>query len=201
MTSSISPALRSDARANHIRLLEAATAVFAEQGIDVDVKAVAERAGLAVGTIYRHFPGKDELIAAVMDEATREFAEAIAAGMAEPDPLAALELVLRGGVAVIGRYGEVVSAVLEGRVGDARTAAERAARRAETAAQITTLVRRAVEAGALRTDLPPELMTAVLRAAFVPWVLVELRRSLPAEAIAHGFFEVFLNGARNSNSG
>lgn len=54
--------LRSDARANRRRVLDAAAAVFAARGIDAPVEEIAQLAGLGVGTLYRRFPSKESLI-------------------------------------------------------------------------------------------------------------------------------------------
>lgn len=56
---------RADARQNLDALLEAAKAEFALAGVDAPVRAIAERAGVGVGTLYRHFPLRSDLIAAV----------------------------------------------------------------------------------------------------------------------------------------
>jgi AcrR family transcriptional regulator len=56
---------RADARRNLDALLEAALAVFAEAGVDAPVRMIAERAGVGVGTVYRHFPQRSDLIVAV----------------------------------------------------------------------------------------------------------------------------------------
>ncbi|MDO8143808.1 MULTISPECIES: TetR/AcrR family transcriptional regulator [unclassified Isoptericola] len=56
---------RSDARRNEQALLEAAARVFAESGIDAPVRLIAAEAGVGMGTIYRHFPSRAELVAAV----------------------------------------------------------------------------------------------------------------------------------------
>lgn len=56
---------RADARQNVAALLQAAKAVFAEAGVDAPVRAIAERAGVGVGTLYRHFPLRSDLISAV----------------------------------------------------------------------------------------------------------------------------------------
>lgn len=56
---------RADARRNEESLLEAAAAAFVESGIHVPVRAVAARAGVGVGTIYRHFPTRADLVVAV----------------------------------------------------------------------------------------------------------------------------------------
>jgi AcrR family transcriptional regulator len=60
--------LRADARRNREKVLAAARAVFADQGVDAQMDDVARRADVGVGTVYRHFPTKDALLAALSDE-------------------------------------------------------------------------------------------------------------------------------------
>ncbi|MEJ0042830.1 MAG: helix-turn-helix domain-containing protein [Rhizomicrobium sp.] len=57
--------VRADARRNTDALLEAALAVFATSGVDAPVREIAVRAGVGVGTVYRHFPLRADLVAAV----------------------------------------------------------------------------------------------------------------------------------------
>jgi AcrR family transcriptional regulator len=59
------PPKRADARRNEQRLLDAAAAVFANAGVDAPVRDIAAAAGVGMGTIYRHFPTRAELIIAV----------------------------------------------------------------------------------------------------------------------------------------
>lgn len=59
------PRMRADARQNVDALVLAAKAVFAESGVDAPVRSIAERAGVGVGTLYRHFPLRSDLISAV----------------------------------------------------------------------------------------------------------------------------------------
>jgi len=56
---------RADARQNRARLISAATAAFAEKGADAPLEDIARRAGVGIGTLYRHFPGRLDLQAAV----------------------------------------------------------------------------------------------------------------------------------------
>lgn len=60
--------LRADARRNREKVLTAARAVFAEQGVDAQMDDVARHADVGVGTVYRHFPTKDALLNALSDE-------------------------------------------------------------------------------------------------------------------------------------
>jgi len=59
------PRLRADARRNHHQIIATAREVFVESGLDVPMEAIARRAGVGVGTLYRRFPDRGELIAAV----------------------------------------------------------------------------------------------------------------------------------------
>jgi AcrR family transcriptional regulator len=72
----VSPRKRSDARRNEETLLDAAAAAFAASGVDVPVRDIAARAGVGVGTIYRHFPTRADLIVAVYRHQVEACAEA-----------------------------------------------------------------------------------------------------------------------------
>ncbi|HVV20388.1 MAG TPA: helix-turn-helix domain-containing protein, partial [Pseudonocardiaceae bacterium] len=58
--------LRADAQRNRARILNAAESVFAELGASASTEEVAARAGVAIGTVFRHFPTKRDLLAAIM---------------------------------------------------------------------------------------------------------------------------------------
>ncbi|GLP76043.1 TetR family transcriptional regulator [Mycobacterium antarcticum] len=66
--------LRSDARSNRDQILAAAEIVFREQGVDVPMKMIADRAGVGVGTLYRRFPNRTALIGAAGHEYLRGLA-------------------------------------------------------------------------------------------------------------------------------
>jgi AcrR family transcriptional regulator len=70
------PRKRSDARRNEATLLDAAAAAFVESGVNVPVRQIAARAGVGVGTIYRHFPTRADLIVAVYRHQVEACAEA-----------------------------------------------------------------------------------------------------------------------------
>src|SRR3954451_7771001 len=59
---------RADAVRNRASVLEAAKAAFAEEGLDADMASIAQRAGVGVGTVYRHFPTKEALLGALMSD-------------------------------------------------------------------------------------------------------------------------------------
>ncbi|WP_372492235.1 TetR/AcrR family transcriptional regulator [Micromonospora cabrerizensis] len=85
------PRKRADARRNEKALLDAAAAAFVTSGVDVPVRDIAVRAGVGVGTIYRHFPSRADLIVAVYRHQIEACAEAGPALLADSDtPHAAL---------------------------------------------------------------------------------------------------------------
>ncbi|WP_374250876.1 TetR/AcrR family transcriptional regulator [Micromonospora sp. R77] len=85
------PRKRADARRNEKALLDAAAAAFVTSGVDVPVRDIAARAGVGVGTIYRHFPTRADLIVAVYRHQIEACAEAGPALLADSDtPHAAL---------------------------------------------------------------------------------------------------------------
>jgi AcrR family transcriptional regulator len=71
----ITVSTRSDARRNRERLVSSARELFAQKGIEVSVEEITQHAGVGMGTLYRHFPTKDELIDAVLEDAFAEIVE------------------------------------------------------------------------------------------------------------------------------
>ena len=82
--------VRADAQRNTDALLEAALAVFATSGVDAPVREIAEKAGVGVGTVYRHFPQRSDLIAAVFRREIDACADAAPILAAEHGPGEAL---------------------------------------------------------------------------------------------------------------
>ena len=82
--------LRADAVVNRQRILEAAEAVFSTQGVAVPIDAVAERAGVGVGTVYRHFPTKEDLFEAIVMTRLEDLLELARGAAATGDPGPAL---------------------------------------------------------------------------------------------------------------
>ena len=82
--------LRADARRNRERVLAAATAAFAAEGLSVPLDEIARRAGVGPGTLYRHFPAKEALWAAVLDSRLQRLAARQRRCTDAPDPGEAL---------------------------------------------------------------------------------------------------------------
>jgi AcrR family transcriptional regulator len=144
--------LRADARANRDRLLEVAAASFAHSGADASLKAIAAEAGVGIGTLYRRFPTRDDLIEAVYRTQTDRLCGAAVGLLASRRPLDALQgwmeqfvdyMLTKQGMA------EALPAILAAREG------LRAHSRAALHDAVRTLVAAGQEEGSLRSDVDP----------------------------------------------
>jgi AcrR family transcriptional regulator len=77
---------RADAQRNRRKVLDAARVAFAEEGLDVHVEEIARTAGVGVGTVYRHFPNKEDLLEALAHDRFAGKAEAARRALEDPDP-------------------------------------------------------------------------------------------------------------------
>src|SRR3954470_24852639 len=163
---------RADAVRNRAKILEVAARVFAEQGAAASTEQVAAEARVAIGTIFRHFPTKADLLAAIMKDTLAGLAERMAA----PDATlfgvftalvaeaaakrSVIDLVPGLEVAEsIARFREVVGGLLA-------RAQERREVRAEIGADEVMALLVAVCQGALRGGWPPALQSRTLSIVF-----------------------------------
>jgi AcrR family transcriptional regulator len=144
-----SPHLRADAQRNLERILEAARAVFSEQGLEASVADVAARAGVGTATIFRRFPTKDDLVAAILERELEAIGARAVAACEAADPAAA-----------IGEFIEwAVAAFVDDRCLCEATGGELFTRdrievlMGELAGSVELLLHRAREAGAIRDDV------------------------------------------------
>jgi len=86
--------MRADAKRNYELLVSAARDVFAAEGSDASMEAIARRAGVGVGTLYRHFPKRIDVVEAVYRGDVDELVASAGQAVAELEPLAAVEAFL-----------------------------------------------------------------------------------------------------------
>jgi AcrR family transcriptional regulator len=144
------PPLRCDAQRNHAALLEAAAEAFAEGGIDVSAGEIARRAGVAKGTLFRHFPTKRDLLGAVLAHRMRMLAAVVEEVVAErPAGLGAVaELMARGAEMLAADRSFFDAAMREG-----AGAPELTGVKLELMAALDELAAGAQSAGELRPDV------------------------------------------------
>jgi AcrR family transcriptional regulator len=142
--------LRADARQNHARLVVAATQAFAEKGADAPLEDVARRAGVGIGTLYRHFPTRLDLQAAVFRSQVESICGQGQALLADTPPGAAFVGWLRSLAAYFAAKRGLSKVVMYGLGKDSEML-----RACSTAMRDTTerLLTKAQEAGAVRPDV------------------------------------------------
>ncbi len=158
-TADARPRRRADAQRNIGSLLEAAKEVFASEGVDAPAKEIADRAGVGVGTLYRHFPKRSDLVLAVLEHDVEACVEAARTLSAAEEPGDAL-------VHWIGRYTDVVATKrgLAAALHSGDAAFEGLGQRllAQLEPSLAALLERAEDAGAIRRDVDPDdLLRAV----------------------------------------
>ncbi len=145
------PKLRADAERNRQRLLSAAMEVFAERGIDVTLDDIARHAGVGVGTAYRRFANKDELIDALFEQRIEAMAAVAEEAAQAPTGWDGLVLFLNAAMEM-----QVADRGLAQVMFSVNQAQHRVAKaRARIAPRVGRLVARAQEEGSVRADLDP----------------------------------------------
>jgi AcrR family transcriptional regulator len=142
-------ALRRDAVRNRERLLAAARELFAEQGFEVTLDDIARHAGVGVGTAYRRFANKGELLNAIFAEQTIELAAAADAALADPDPWHGLVSYLEQSLALQLRDRALAQIVS----GDRLSVEQHDWNREVMAPKNRAIVAHARDAGVLRDDV------------------------------------------------
>ncbi len=150
--------LRRDAQANRDRIVATARAAFAAEGIDVPVEEIARRAAVGMGTLYRHFPAKEDLIDAVLEDAFAAFIGAAEQALAEEDAWAGFRGFLELVFALHAENRGLKDMIATRSHGRAR--AETMRRRMRPL--LRRLIERAQAQGALRKDFTAEDMPLLL---------------------------------------
>ncbi len=143
---------RADAVRNRERVLEAAKAVFSAGGPDASLEAVAKRAGVGIGTLYRHFPTREALFEAVYRREVQQLSE-LPEQLKEISPVEALRRWLKSNVEFVATKKGMLAALALTVHGSSELYAH-TFERLTTA--IGTLLERAVATGEIRADLSPE---------------------------------------------
>jgi AcrR family transcriptional regulator len=144
--------LRKDAERNRQRILEAARELFTEQGLGVTLNDIAHYAGCGVGTVYRRFPDKEQLIDALFEERITELVASAEAALTDPDAWDGLVTFLEFGLELQARdrgLKEVLLGTDEGRLKVARV-------RERLVPLAGQLIERAHATGALRPEIAHE---------------------------------------------
>jgi AcrR family transcriptional regulator len=145
--------LRADAQRNYDRVLVAAAECFAESGVDANVDEIARRAGVGHGTVFRRFPTKDALVAAVMDSHIRELIAVAEEARGEPGGFARF---VRHAAAAYAQNRSLVEGI---------TRCRHTPQVETLTAAVQKLVRKAQSSGEVRRDVTVEDVLALIPTA------------------------------------
>jgi AcrR family transcriptional regulator len=144
---------RADGVRNRERVLEAAKAVFSAGGSDASLETVAKRAGVGIGTLYRHFPTREALFEAVYRREVDQLSELAEQLKSAPEPVDALRRWLKANVELVATKKGMISALALA----VQTSSDLYAYSFDRLTKaIGTLLDRAVAAGEIRADIGPE---------------------------------------------
>lgn len=180
--------LRADAARNRARVLEVAYETFAAEGLAVPIDEIARRAGVGAGTVYRHFPTKDDLFRAVIDDRMRRIVdEGQALAEMEP-PETALFVFLRSLVLQYGATDRGLKDALKGTGIDIEVVSDGTEFAFKTV--LGELLEAGQKAGAVRADVDTMDVKALLVGC------LEMQAANPAAA--ERLTDVVLDGLRTA---
>jgi AcrR family transcriptional regulator len=152
--------LRVDAERNRQRIVTAAREAFAELGVDVPMEEIARRAGVGVGTLYRRYPTRADLIAAALEAKMTGYADAARQALVDPDPWRGFSDFVERVCAMQAHDRGFTTALTM----TFPTAKQLEADRDRAFADFTALIERAKAAGKLRADFVAEDLPMFLMA-------------------------------------
>ena len=156
---------RADARRNYEKVLTAARGAFAEGGEDTSLEEIARRAGVGIGTLYRHFPSRQALLEALYVDEVQEVCRS-AAALEDADSWEALNEWFERFIAYVATKRALAHELLNYMDVDAPLFQSC---RSSLWAAGEPLLQRAQEAGAVRADVTfPEVMSMVMGIAKIP---------------------------------
>jgi AcrR family transcriptional regulator len=193
VTQSESRLLRTDAERNRARIIEAAAVAFARRGLDVPLEEVADEAGVGIGTLYRRFSSRDELIGACFERRLAEYASAAEEALAATD----------GWIGFAGYVERIcgmqaadrgLADVLNRSLPNAKALEAHRARGYEVSVR---LIQRAQAEGSLRADIVAEDLALLFMANAG---VIEVTHKAAPDAWRR-FVAIFLGGLRSQSAG
>lgn len=189
----VSPPERADVRANRKRIIEAALAVLAERGAGAEIKEIADRAGVGVGTIHRNFATKDDLLQGILADVIAQFEAVQKRAIAADDPVAAIRLYTSEMYEILDRWSPAVMAMLSGAF------TEEIKQRFMTFLQdqcLEAVFQQGIAAGAFREDLPVGVARGLLANICDPMVYLSLQGQMTREKMTNGVTDLVLRAIR-----
>jgi AcrR family transcriptional regulator len=159
---------RADAVTNRARILEVALSVFAECGLELEMNEVAARANLGVGTLYRHFANREDLLRAIVrqtiDDALAQLRSALAS--APDDPVASLQALAFAGLHVQKQYRPLFAVMRDPRLAKLFDPSSGQSMRTKFLDIPKEMIDHGIQDGIFRDDLDQEIAAATIIGSF-----------------------------------
>lgn len=185
---------RADAVENAERVLEAARELYDEQGTQAEMREIAARAGVGVGTVYRNFPTKDDLTNALLVDMLDRWQDDLLVAESIADPFDALRRLISSQQEMIDRHAWIAELQFRPQLLQTDTIA----RLREVAdmhhAATERILQRAVDRGMIRSDVDIPLLAGVLVGASQPHAFERVRGTKSVDQIIDDLFSLFLQG-------
>jgi len=179
--------VRSDALANQRKIVEAATRLMAEQGLEAELTDIAHEAGVGVGTVYRCVGNRDQVIETIVRDAVGQMAASFDEAEAGDGGVENLTILVERLHTIVGKYGWVHAALIGG-----REELRKEMRAVDPLRRFRALYERARSSGALRDDIEPDVAAALILGSLAPWSAMSLKARGDARAAAEAVLSPFL---------
>lgn len=186
VTQTTKRAERADSVANRDRILQAAREEFGAHGLNAEVSDIAARAGVGVGTLYRHFENRDGLLTALMQAIQADMGKGVQAAMTAGDPSSIVRELIHSMAEICHRNGALVDVLLSSRGADLKRL------QSSFSEVFGGMLQQGIEQGAFRQDLDTSVATEVFRSFFAAGGSTALAANCPHAEAADAFADFFL---------
>ncbi|MXW26434.1 MAG: TetR/AcrR family transcriptional regulator [Dehalococcoidia bacterium] len=179
--------MRSDALANQRKIVEAATRLMAERGLEAELTDIAHEAGVGVGTVYRCVGNRDQVIETIVRDAVGQMAASFDEAEAGDGGVEDLNRLIERLHTIVGKYGWVHAALIGG-----REELRKEMRALDPLRRVEALYERAQASGHLRNDVEAGVAAALILGSLAPWSAMALKARGDARAAAAAVMGPFL---------
>ncbi|MXX18367.1 MAG: TetR/AcrR family transcriptional regulator [Dehalococcoidia bacterium] len=188
--------MRSDALANQRKIVEAATRLMAERGLEAELTDIAHEAGVGVGTVYRCVGNRDQVIETIVRDAVGQMAASLDEAESREDGAENLIALVERLHTVVGKYGWVHAALIGG-----REEIRKEMRAVDPLRRFQALYERARSSGELRDDIESDVAAALILGSLAPWAAMTLQTRGDARAAAEAVLSPFLAQTTTATAG
>jgi AcrR family transcriptional regulator len=158
---------RADAVTNRARIIEVALSVFAECGLELEMNVIAARAHLGVGTLYRHFANREDLLRAIVQRAVDDALEQMrSAASASDDPVVSLQALVSAGLHTQQQYRPLFAVMRDPRLAKLLDPSYAQSIRTQFREAVRELIDHGIEVGVFRDDLDAEMAAVTIMGSF-----------------------------------